>query len=85
MEKLGDICVRSVKGRVVAYWCSLDGSRDVFLCAIEQSTFNNHVHVRDLFAELAQEVFMNRAREKGDSICLRAREPLARTVQFPID
>jgi len=77
MEKMGDICVRGVKGRV--------GSRDVFLCAIEQNTLNNHAHLRDLFVELAQEVCMNRAREKGDSVCLRVREPLVRSVQFPID
>jgi hypothetical protein len=84
MEKMGEVCMRSLHGRVAAFWCPLGGSREVFLCAIEQNTFNNHAHVQDLFVELVQGVLLNRAREKGDGSCLRVREPLARTVRFPM-
>jgi len=76
MEKTGDIYLTDEKGRCVAYYRSGDGAPHVFLCAMESSICNDHPHVRDLFLELTQEVFMNRTRARGDSACLRVREPL---------
>jgi len=82
MEKLGDIYVTSEKKRCVAYYRPVDGAPHVFLCAMESSTFNDHPHLRDLFVELAQEVHMNRTRAKGDSVCLRVREPLVKSYEY---
>jgi hypothetical protein len=82
MKKTATVYLGNEKERCVAWLRPVDGL-PVFLCAMEQSTYNDHPHLRDLFVELAQEVYMNRTREKGDSVCLRVREPLRGTVQFP--
>jgi hypothetical protein len=84
MKKLGDIYVKGEKGRCVAYYRPADGSPHVFLCATELRSYNNHPHLRDLFVELAHEVHMNRPRAKGDSVCLRVREPLVGTRAWAI-
>jgi hypothetical protein len=45
MEKTGDIYLADEKGRCVAYWRPVDGSRAVFLCAVESSTCKDHPHL----------------------------------------
>jgi len=79
-EKTGDIFLTNEKGRCVAYWRPVDGSRDMFLCAVDLQIYNNHPHLRDLFVELATEVTINRGREAGDSVTLRVREPLPKST-----
>jgi hypothetical protein len=49
MTKTGDIYVTNKKGRCVAYWRPVDGSRDVFLCAMDMGTYNDHPHLRKMF------------------------------------
>ena len=79
MEKTGDIYVTNEKGRCVAYWRPVDGSRDVFLCAVDSSTCNDHPHLRKMLSELALEIANNRERKVGDSMTFRVREPVLET------
>ena len=79
MEKTGDIYVTNEKGRCVAYWRPVDGSRDVFLCAMDMGTYNKHPHLRKMFDELATEAMLNRAQEAGASLTFRIREPVVDT------
>jgi hypothetical protein len=79
MEKTGDIYVTNEKGRCVAYWRPVDGSRDVFLCAMDMGTYNKHPHLRKMFDELATEAMLNRAQEAGASLTFRIREPVVET------
>ena len=76
MEKTGDIYVTNEKGRCVAYWRPVDGSRDVFLCAMDMGTYNKHPHLRKMFDELATEAMLNREQEAGASLTFRVREPV---------
>ena len=76
MEKTGDIYLIEEKKRCVAYWRPVDGSPDVFLCAMDSSTYNDHPHLRTMLSELASEIVINREREAGDSVTFRVREPL---------
>ena len=76
MEKTGDINATSEKGRCVARWRSVDGSRDVFLCAIDMGVYNKHPHLRKMFVELATKVMLNCEREAGASLTFRVREPV---------
>ena len=79
MEKTGDIYVTNEKGRCVAYWRPVDGSRDVFLCAMDMGTYNKHPHLRKMFVELATEAMLNRECEAGASMTFRVREPVVET------
>jgi len=79
MEKTGDIYATSEKGRCVARWRSVDGSRDVFLCAIDMGVYNKHPHLRKMFVELATEVMVNREQEVGASLTFRVSEPVVKT------
>ena len=74
--KTGDIWLVGEKGRCVAYWRPADGSCDVFLCAAPADAIDKHPHLRELLIELAAELALNRDRAAGDSVALRAREPL---------
>ena len=76
MEKTGDIYLTSEKGRCLAWWRSVDGSRNVFLCAIDLDTYNRHPHLRKMLSELALEIAINRERKAGDSLTFRIREPV---------
>jgi hypothetical protein len=51
MEKTGDIYLISEKGRCVAYWHPVDGSRDVFLCAMNLPACSNTARQLDLALE----------------------------------
>jgi hypothetical protein len=77
MEKTGDIYLTSERGRCVAYWRPVDGSRDVFLCAMGLSVCSSHPHLREMLIELATEIPLNRERAAGDSATFRAREPVS--------
>jgi|SRR6516165_7669449 hypothetical protein len=79
MEKTGDIYLASEKGRCVAYWRPVDGSSDVFLCAMDSSVCNNHPHLREMLIELATEVVLNRGCEAGASMTFRVRAPVVET------
>jgi len=79
MEKTGDIYAASEKGRCVAYWRPVDGSRDVFLCAMDLTVYNRHPHLRKMFVELATEAMLNRECEAGASMTFRVREPVVET------
>jgi hypothetical protein len=76
MEKTGDVCVTNKKGRCVAYWRPVDGSRDVFLCAMDAATHRRHPHLQKMFVELATEAMLNREQEAGASLTFRVREPV---------
>jgi hypothetical protein len=76
MEKTGDVYLIGEKGRCVAYWRPVDGSRDVFLCATDLNACSNHPHLREMLIELAAEVALNRGREAGDSATFRVRGPV---------
>jgi hypothetical protein len=76
MEKTGDIFLTNEKRRCLARWRPVDGSRDVFLCAIDLETYNKHPHIRKMFIELATEVYLNRELEAGASMTFRVREPV---------
>jgi len=76
MEKTGDIYLIEEKKRCVAYWRPVDGSPDVFLCAMDSSTYNDHPHLRKMLSELALEIAVNRGRKTGSSVTFRASEPL---------
>ena len=83
MRKTGDILIHLVseEGRYVCYWRPVDGSSpDIFLCAADADIVSKHPHLRDLFAELAAELALNRGRESGDGRTLRVREPLAKSI-----
>ena len=79
MEKTGDIYLADEKGRCVAYWRPVDGSRDVFLCAVESSTCRDHPHLRKMLSEFALEIAVNCKRKAGDSVTFRVREPVVET------
>jgi len=66
----------SEKGRCVAYWRPVDGSSDVFLCAMDLSACSSHPHLRNMLVELATEVALNRGRKAGHSATFRVREPI---------
>jgi hypothetical protein len=53
MEKTGDIFLTDERGRCLARWRPVDGSRHVFLCAMDMGTYNRHPHLRKMFVELA--------------------------------
>src|SRR5262249_30516545 len=80
MEKTGDIYVSSEKGRCIAHYRPVDGSRAVFLCAVELSACNDHPHLREMLVELATEVALNREREAGNSMTFRVHEPALRSA-----
>ena len=63
MEKTGDIFLTTEKKRCLAWWRPVDGSRDVFLCAMDWDTYSTHPHLRKMFVELATEAMLNRGRE----------------------
>jgi hypothetical protein len=72
MVKAGDFYLVSKKGRCVAYWRPVDGSRDVFLAAADLSACDRHPHLRKLLIEPACETVINRERKAGDSITMLA-------------
>src|SRR5215813_4758191 len=84
MEKTGDIYVKGEKGRRVAYWRPVDGSRDVFLCAMDMGTYNKHPHLRKMFVELATEAMLNREREAGARPCTHKPCGVMRRTQCPL-
>jgi hypothetical protein len=63
MKKTGEFYVTTEAKRCVARWRSVDGSTDVFLCAMDMSTYNKHPHLRKMFVELATEAMLNRERK----------------------
>jgi hypothetical protein len=71
-DKIGDVYLRKDKSRCCAYWRSVDGTPDVFLCAISLKVVSSHLHIRELFIELAGEVALNLKREAGSGVTLRA-------------
>ena len=79
MKKTGEFYVTTEAKRCVARWRSVDGSTDVFLCAMDMSTYNKHPHLRKMFDELATEAMLNRAQEAGASLTFRIREPVVET------
>jgi hypothetical protein len=79
MEKTGDIFVTNEKKRCVARWRPVEGSPDVFLCAMDWETYNRHPHLRKMFVELATEAMLNHDREAGASMTFRVREPVVET------
>jgi hypothetical protein len=79
MEKTGDIFMRHEKGRCVAYFRPVDGSPDVFLCAIDLNACSSHPHLREMLTELASEVALNRGCKAGASMTFRVREPVVET------
>ena len=79
MEKTGDIFLTTEKKRCLARWRPVDGSRDVFLCAMDWDTYSTHPHLRKMFVELATEAMLNRGREAGASMTFRDREPIVET------
>ena len=76
MEKTGDIYLSHEKGRCVVYWRPVDGSSDLFLCAMDLSVCSSHPHLREMFVELATEIALNRDRAAGNSATFRVREPV---------
>jgi hypothetical protein len=79
MEKTGEIYVTTEEKHCVARWRSVDGSTDVFLCAVDLEAYKRHPHLRKMFVELATEVMLNRERRAGDSMTVRVREPVVET------
>jgi hypothetical protein len=75
-DKIGDVVLRGAKSRLHAYWRPTDGSRDVFLCAMDSSAYNDHPHLRKMLSDLALEIAVNRERKAGDSMTFRVSEPL---------
>ena len=86
MEKTGDIYLSHEKGRCVVYWRPVDGSSDLFLCAMDLGVCSSHPHLREMLVELATEVALNRDRAAGNSATFRVREPVveskARWAEF---
>jgi hypothetical protein len=74
-DVVGEVRLCVDKSRVHAFWQPADGSSRAFLGSIDLATYNNHLHIRTLFIELASEVMINRTRAAGSSIPTRTREP----------
>ena len=84
--KIGDVFFREERDRCCAYWRAVDGSSDLFLCAMDLSVCSSHPHLREMFVELATEVALNRDRAAGNSATFRVHEPVveskARWAEF---
>jgi len=77
--------LRADKSRCHAFWRPTDGTPEVFLCSINRAAYETHSHLRELLVELANEVQINHKRAAGNSLCLRAREPMPKTFRYPLN
>jgi hypothetical protein len=84
-DKIGDVYLRSDKSRCHAYWRPADGAPEVFLCSISLPVYNRHPHLRELFIELATDVAINHKRAAGSGVMMRAREPMPKSICYPLD
>ena len=79
MKKTGEIYVTTEEKHCVARWRSVDGSTDVFLCAMDLEAYKRHPHLQKMFTDLATEVMLNREQEAGASLTFRVSEPVVET------